>query len=104
MGTLITLITIWLVVMGIYYLCVAMLQLAIKLPAIVIFVLTLPAMPFIVAYRNRVEHPIQANGPMLDVWRFNCAYNFDYHRRRSFVAFASSSLIHFNPFTRIARS
>ena len=22
--------------------------------------LTLPAMPFIVAYRNRVEHPIQA--------------------------------------------
>lgn len=60
MGTLITLITIWLVVMGIYYLCVAMLQLAIKLPAIVIFVLTLPAMPFIVAYRNRVEHPIQA--------------------------------------------
>ena len=55
-----TLITIWLAVMGIYYLCVAMLQLAIKLPAIVIFVLTLPAMPFIVAYRNRVEHPIQA--------------------------------------------
>lgn len=60
MGTLTTLITIWLVVMGIYYLCVAMLQLAIKLPAAVIFVLTLPAMPFTVAYRNRVEHPIQA--------------------------------------------
>lgn len=60
MGTLTTLITIWLVVMGIYYLCVAMLQLAIKLPAAVIFVLTLPAMPFIVAYRNRAEHPIQA--------------------------------------------
>lgn len=55
-----TLITIWLVAMGIYYLCVATMRLAIKLPAIVIFVLTLPAMPFIVAYRNRVEHPIQA--------------------------------------------
>ena len=55
-----TLITIWFVVMGIYYLGVATLRLAIKLPAAVIFVLTLPAMPFIVAYRNRAEHPNQA--------------------------------------------
>ena len=57
-----TLITIWFVVMGIYYLGVATVRLAIKLPAVVIFVLTLPAMPFIVAYRNRVEHPILAKG------------------------------------------
>lgn len=55
-----TLITIWFAVMGIYYLCVATLRLAVKLPAAVVFVLTLPAMPFIVAYRSRAEHPIQA--------------------------------------------
>ena len=55
-----TLITIWFAVMGIYYLCVATVRLAVKLPAAVIFVLTLPAMPFIVAHRNRAEHPIQA--------------------------------------------
>lgn len=55
-----TLITIWFVVMGFYYLCVAMLRLAVKLPAVVIFIILLPAMPFIVAYRNRAEHPILA--------------------------------------------
>ncbi|MDE7304352.1 MAG: hypothetical protein K2N04_00330 [Alistipes sp.] len=55
-----TLITIWLAVMGIYYLCAATLRLAIKLPAAVVFVIALPAMPFIVAYRNKAEHPIQA--------------------------------------------
>ena len=71
MGTLTTLITIWLAVMGIYYLCVAMLQLAIKLPAAVIFVLTLPAMPFIVAYRNRAEHPIQAK---VLCWMYGITY------------------------------
>ena len=55
-----TLITIWLAVMGIYYLCVATLRLAVKLPAAVVTLVTLPAMPFIVAYRNRAEHPNQA--------------------------------------------
>ena len=54
------LITIWFAVTGIYYLCVATLRLIVKLPAIVIFIILLPAMPFIVAYRNRIEHPIQA--------------------------------------------
>ena len=55
-----TLITIWFAVMGFYYLCVATLRLAVKLPAVVMFIILVPAMPFIVAYRNRVEHPIQA--------------------------------------------
>lgn len=55
-----TLITIWLAVMGIYYLCVATLRLAVKLPAAVVVIVTLPAMPFIVAYRDRVEHPNRA--------------------------------------------
>ena len=58
-----TMITTWFVVMSIYYLwvlCVGLMRLAIKLPAIVVFIILLPVMPFIVAYRNRVEHPIQA--------------------------------------------
>ena len=55
-----TLITIWLAVMGIYYLCVATLRLALKLPAIAIFIILLPVWPLTVAYRNRVEHPIQS--------------------------------------------
>ena len=54
------LITIWLALMGIYFLCVAGMRLALMLPAVVIFIICLPAMPFIVAYRNRKEHPIQA--------------------------------------------
>lgn len=62
MEMLMTLITIWLVVTGIYYLCVGLMRLAIKLPAIVVFIILLPVMPFIVAYRNRVEHPILAKG------------------------------------------
>lgn len=55
-----TLITIWLALMGIYYLCVATLRLAVKLPAAVVTIVTLPAMPFIVAYRDRAEHPNRA--------------------------------------------
>lgn len=55
-----TLITIWFILTGIYYLCVAVLRIAFKLPMAVAFILALPAMPFIVAYRNRKEHPIQA--------------------------------------------
>lgn len=55
-----TLITIWLAVMGIYYLCVATLRLAVKLPAAVMMIVTLPALPFIVAYRDRAEHPNRA--------------------------------------------
>lgn len=55
-----TMITIWLALMGCYYLCVVLLRLALKLPAAVVFVVCLPAMPFIVAYRNRQQHPIQA--------------------------------------------
>lgn len=55
-----TLITIWLALMGIYYLCVAALRLAVKLPAAVVTLVTLPAMPFLVAYRNRAEHPNRA--------------------------------------------
>lgn len=53
-------IMLWFAVMGIYYLCVVVLRLALKLPAAVVFVLTLPAMPFIAAYRNRTEHPVRA--------------------------------------------
>lgn len=55
-----TLITIWLVLMGLYYLCIVGFHIALKLPVIVAFIICLPAMPFIVAYRNRKEHPIQA--------------------------------------------
>lgn len=55
-----TMITIWLALMGFYYLCVAGMRLALKLPAAVVFIVCLPAMPFIVAYRNREEHPTQA--------------------------------------------
>ena len=46
--------------MGAYYVCVAGLRLAVKLPAAAVFVLCLPAMPFVVAYRNRSQHPGQA--------------------------------------------
>ncbi len=59
-GFLGTLIIIWFAVMGIYYLCVGVFRLSIALPAIALFIILLPVMPFIVAYRNRVEHPIQA--------------------------------------------
>lgn len=55
-----TLLTIWFVVMGIYYLCAAALRLAVRLPAIVIFLTLLPVWPLVVAYRNRKEHPVQA--------------------------------------------
>lgn len=55
-----TLVTIWFMLTGVYYLCVAITRMAFKLPMIVAFILALPAMPFIVAYRNREEHPIQA--------------------------------------------
>lgn len=55
-----TILTIWLALMGTYYLSVAGMRLALKLPAAVTFVVCLPAMPFVVAYRNRVEHPGQA--------------------------------------------
>ena len=61
-GLMGTLITIWFVVMGIYFLGGAMLRLAIKLPSVVLFIILLPVMPFIVAYRNRAEHPILAKG------------------------------------------
>lgn len=73
-----TLITIWLALMGIYYLCVATLRLAVKLPAVVTFVVCLPAMPFIVAYRNRAGHPIQAKaicwgwGALYAAWLILC--------------------------------
>ena len=56
-----TLITIWLVLMGLYYLCIIGFHLALKLPIIVAYVVCLPAMPFIVAYRIRKEHPFQAH-------------------------------------------
>lgn len=55
-----TLLTVWLIVTGCYYLCVVALRVALKLPAVVAYILCLPAMPFIVAYRNREEHPFQA--------------------------------------------
>lgn len=54
------LITIWFVLTGIYYLLVAGMRIAVTLPAAVLFVVCLPAMPFIVAYRNRREHPTLA--------------------------------------------
>lgn len=54
------LITVWLVMTGLYYLVICVLRLALTLPAAVVFIVSLPAMPFIVAYRNRTEHPVQA--------------------------------------------
>ena len=57
-----TLITIWLVLMGLYYFCIIGLRIALKLPIILAFIICFPAMPFIVAYRNRKEHPAQAKG------------------------------------------
>lgn len=55
-----TLLTVWLVVTGFYYLCTGAVRVAFKLPAAVVFMVCLPAMPFIVAYRNRKKHPFQA--------------------------------------------
>ncbi len=55
-----TLFGIWLVVLGIYYLLKIAFHVAVGLPMILIKIITLPVMPFIVAYRNREEHPIQA--------------------------------------------
>lgn len=55
-----TVITIWLALAGLYYFGVAILHLAKKLPAVVGFIVLLPAMPFIVAYRDRKEHPARA--------------------------------------------
>ena len=57
-----TLITIWLVLMGLYYFCIIGLRIALKLPIIAAFIICLPVMPFIVAYRFRKEHPAQAKG------------------------------------------
>lgn len=57
MGTLLTL---WFIGSGIWYLCTAILHLLCKLPAAAVFLLALPAMPFVVAHRNRTEHPVQA--------------------------------------------
>lgn len=54
-----TIITIWVVALGCYYLCAAGMRLALKLPAAVAFAVCLPAMPFIVAWRNRQQHPAQ---------------------------------------------
>lgn len=55
-----TIVAIWLILVGGYYLCVAAFRLAIKLPVLVFYAVCLPAMPFIVAYRNRAEHPTMA--------------------------------------------
>lgn len=64
-------ITIWLSLTGIYYLCAAVLRIAVRLPMTAVFILALPAMPFIVAYRNRKEHPIQAK---TICWGWNLIY------------------------------
>lgn len=53
--------------MGIYYLCVVALRLAVKLPAAVAFVVCLPAMPFIAALRNKSDSPNQAKAICL-IW------------------------------------
>lgn len=50
----------WFAVMGVYYLCAATLHIAVRLPRAVVFVVCLPAMPFIVAWRSRREHPVQS--------------------------------------------
>ena len=55
-----TLFGIWLVVLGVYYLLKIAFHVAVGLPMILIKIITLPVMPFIVAYRNREEHPIQS--------------------------------------------
>lgn len=45
---------------GLYYIAVAGVRLAFKLPYFLFLIFCLPAMPFFVAYRNRKEHPTQA--------------------------------------------
>lgn len=60
MHMILTLIIAWLVIMGLYYLFAVGLRLAIKLPALALKIIILPAMPFIVAYRSREKHPVQA--------------------------------------------
>ena len=54
------LITAWLLVAGIYCLCTAGLRIAAILPRVAVFLVTLPAQPFLVAWRNRKEAPFQA--------------------------------------------
>lgn len=63
--------TIWLVAMGIYYLGAVCLCLVKKLPAAVAFVVFLPAIPFIVAWRSRNEHPVMAK---MIVWGWAIFY------------------------------
>ncbi|MEG2758834.1 MAG: hypothetical protein RR908_03045 [Rikenellaceae bacterium] len=52
-----TLITIWLVVMLIYYISMSLFRSLILLPKAIYYIVCLPAMPFIVAYRNKEEQP-----------------------------------------------
>ncbi len=55
-----TLITCWFILVGCYLLFMAGLRLAWKLPAAIAFVVCLPALPFVVAWRNRRQHPVQS--------------------------------------------
>lgn len=53
--------------MAVYYFCVVCLRFALKLSAAVAFVVSLPVMPFVVAYRNRSKSPDLAKAIYL-VW------------------------------------
>ncbi len=57
MATLSIIVTVWLACMGLYYGGVFLFRSALYVPAAVAFVVCLPAMPFIVAWRTRHETP-----------------------------------------------
>ena len=65
-----TLFGIWLVVLGIYYLLKIASHVAVGLPMILVKIITLPVMPYIVAYRNREEHPFLSKGI---IWMYSIA-------------------------------
>lgn len=52
-----TVITIWLVLGAIYYISLLLFRGMLLLPKAVFYIVCLPVMPFIVAYRNRKEQP-----------------------------------------------
>ena len=63
MGSLLLFIELWSAwasVIGFVYIFVILGRITLKLPMLAIILLALPIMPFVSAYRNRVEHPIQA--------------------------------------------
>ena len=55
-----------------YYLCVTVFRLAVTIPVRLAFLVCLPVMPFVVAYRNRKEHPVLAK---TIVWLWGIFYS-----------------------------